>query len=148
MILSSFFFTCNESFKFLISTRCSTHFDSQSAANMISDMVRSEISVQQLPLGLKFSSQNIISSSKTLRLSIQKAFLRSSRFENALNAILMILSSFFSLAKNVLGFSFQHVFRSLRQLEHRKHDIRHGKIRNFGLVSALQVLTLALKTSF
>ena len=53
MILSSFFFTCKESFRFLISRRCYAHFDSQSAANMISDMVRSEILVQQLPFGSK-----------------------------------------------------------------------------------------------
>ena len=53
MILSSFFFTCKESFRFLISRRCYAHFDSQSAANMISDMVRSEISVQQLPFRSK-----------------------------------------------------------------------------------------------
>ena len=37
-------FTCRESFWFLISTRCA-HFDSQSAANMISDILTSEISV-------------------------------------------------------------------------------------------------------
>ena len=49
MIPSSFFFTCEESFRFLISTRCFAHFDSQSTANMISDMVRSEILAQQLP---------------------------------------------------------------------------------------------------
>ena len=53
MILSSFFFTCKESFRFLISRRCYAHFDSQSAANMISDVVRSEISVQQLPFRSK-----------------------------------------------------------------------------------------------
>ena len=53
MILSSFFLTCKESFRFLISRRCYAHFDSQSAANMISDMVRSEILVQQLPFGSK-----------------------------------------------------------------------------------------------
>ena len=39
------FFTCKESFRFPISTRCSAHFHSYSAANMISGIVRSEISV-------------------------------------------------------------------------------------------------------
>ena len=49
IILSSFFFTCKESCRFLISTRCSAYLDSLRAANMISNMVRSEILVQQLP---------------------------------------------------------------------------------------------------
>ena len=35
MILSSFFLTLRESFRFLISTRCSAHFDSYGDANMI-----------------------------------------------------------------------------------------------------------------
>ena len=40
-----FFFTCKESFRFLIYTRRTAYIDSLSAASMISDMARSEISV-------------------------------------------------------------------------------------------------------
>ena len=55
---------------------------------------------------------------------------------------------FFTCKESFRFLIFNTLFRSFRQLERRKHDIRHGKIRKFGLVAAFQVLNLALKTSF
>ena len=150
MILSSFFFTCKESFRFLIFNTLFRSF--RQLERRKHDIRHGKIRKFGLVAAfqrLKFSSQNIILSSKTLLLLIQAAFLRSNRLRERLK--LNFDDSeliFFHLPRKFQVSHFNTLFRSFRQLERRKHDIRQGKIRNFGLVAALQVLSLALKTSF
>ena len=149
MILSSFFFTCKESFRFLISRRCYAHFDSQSAANMISDMVRSEISVQQLPFRSKVQlSKHHFKLYNVAVIDLDSFFALKSLRERLKGDFYDSQLIFFHLRRKFQLSFFNTLFRSFRQLVHCKHDIRHFKIRNFGLVAALQVLSLALKTSF
>ena len=149
MILSSFFFTCKECFRFLISRRCYAHFDSQSAANMISDMVRSEISVQQLPFRSKVQlSKHHFKLYNVAVIDLDSFFALKSLRERLKGDFDDSKLIFFHFRRKFQFSHFNMLFSSFRQLERGEHEIRHVQIRNFGLVAAFQVLSLALKTSF
>ena len=159
MVLRSFLFSLQPSYRFLISTCHSYHLDGLSAENMIPDMLSSAISIQKVSFRsviavhhcsqlVHFSTENLILSSKTSPDRFKTAIF-SWLFEHVftLKSLLERLKRDFDGSK-IVSFQFttklqvSHFnmsFLSSRWFERRKHDSRHAKFCNFHLESLFQV---------
>ena len=159
MVLRSFLFSLQTSYRFLISTCYFAHLNGLSAENMIPDLLSSAISIQKVSFRsvivvhhcaqlVHFSTENTILALKRRRDQFKMAIF-SQRFEHVftLKSLLERLKRNFD-GSNIVSFQFKSklqvshfnmLFRSSRWFESRKHDSRLANFCNFHLEGLFQV---------